>query len=300
MVFARLSTLSIVALLGSSPAFATDGYFALSYSVKSQGMGGVGIALPQDGLAAATNPAGTAFVEDRADVGLTWFSPDRHATITGNNLGPGGSADGAYSGNGKRNFYIPELGYVRQVSPTATLGIAIYGNGGMNTEYADNPFARFGGTGAAGVNLEQLFVSPSLTYRLNKRHAVGVAVNFAYQRFSAQGLGAFAQTGAQQVSIAPGNVTNRGADGSTGWGVFLLIWTIIVGTMDNFLRPFLIKRGADLPLLLIFAGVIGGLLGFGLVGIFAGPVLLAVAYTLMLAWLDDPEPPPAPATGKEC
>ncbi|WP_431274295.1 AI-2E family transporter YdiK [Variovorax ureilyticus] len=79
-------------------------------------------------------------------------------------------------------------------------------------------------------------------------------------------------------------------NGSTGWGIFLLVWTVIVGTMDNFLRPWLIKRGADLPLLLIFAGVIGGLLGFGLVGIFVGPVLLAVSYTLMVAWLDDPEP----------
>jgi len=79
-------------------------------------------------------------------------------------------------------------------------------------------------------------------------------------------------------------------NGSTGWGIFLLVWTIIVGTMDNFLRPWLIKRGADLPLLLIFAGVIGGLLGFGLVGIFVGPVLLAVSYTLVNAWLDNADP----------
>jgi predicted PurR-regulated permease PerM len=78
--------------------------------------------------------------------------------------------------------------------------------------------------------------------------------------------------------------------GSTGWGVFLLVWTVIVGTMDNFLRPWLIKRGADLPLLLIFAGVIGGLFAFGLVGIFVGPVMLAVSYTLLEAWLADPEP----------
>jgi predicted PurR-regulated permease PerM len=78
--------------------------------------------------------------------------------------------------------------------------------------------------------------------------------------------------------------------GSTGWGIFLLVWTVIVGTMDNFLRPWLIKRGADLPLLLIFAGVIGGLLGFGLVGIFVGPVLLAVSYTLINAWLDSADP----------
>jgi predicted PurR-regulated permease PerM len=67
-------------------------------------------------------------------------------------------------------------------------------------------------------------------------------------------------------------------------GTFLLVWTIFVGALDNFLRPFLIRRGADLPLLLIFAGVIGGLLAFGLVGIFVGPVVLAVAYTLLDDW----------------
>lgn len=78
--------------------------------------------------------------------------------------------------------------------------------------------------------------------------------------------------------------------GDTGWGTFLLVWTVIVGTMDNFLRPLLIKQGADLPLLLILAGVIGGLLAFGLVGIFVGPVVLAVAYTLLEAWLGDDLP----------
>lgn len=75
--------------------------------------------------------------------------------------------------------------------------------------------------------------------------------------------------------------------GQSGWGTFLLVWSIIVVTMDNVLRPMLIKRGADLPLLLVFAGVIGGLLAFGLVGIFVGPVVLAVAYTLLGAWIED-------------
>jgi predicted PurR-regulated permease PerM len=75
--------------------------------------------------------------------------------------------------------------------------------------------------------------------------------------------------------------------GSSGWGTFLLVWTIVVGTMDNFVRPILIKRGADLPLLLIFAGVVGGLMAFGLIGIFVGPVVLAVAYTLLKAWVGD-------------
>ena len=72
---------------------------------------------------------------------------------------------------------------------------------------------------------------------------------------------------------------------STGWFIALLVWSIAVAGLDNVLRPILIKRGADLPLLLIFAGVIGGLFGFGLLGLFVGPVLLAVAYTLLDAWV---------------
>jgi predicted PurR-regulated permease PerM len=74
--------------------------------------------------------------------------------------------------------------------------------------------------------------------------------------------------------------------GQTGWGTFLVVITVITATIDNFIRPVLIKRGADLPLLLIFIGVIGGLIGFGLIGIFVGPVILAVTYTLLLTWLD--------------
>jgi predicted PurR-regulated permease PerM len=74
--------------------------------------------------------------------------------------------------------------------------------------------------------------------------------------------------------------------GDSVWGTFLLVWTLIVGTMDNFLRPILIKKGADLPLLLVFAGVVGGLLAFGLIGIFVGPVVLAVAAALLKTWID--------------
>ena len=83
--------------------------------------------------------------------------------------------------------------------------------------------------------------------------------------------------------------------GDTGWGTFLLVVSVVVATLDNFLRPMLIRMGADLPLLLIFAGVIGGLLAFGLVGIFVGPVVLAVAYTLLEAWVAEGETvPPLP------
>lgn len=75
--------------------------------------------------------------------------------------------------------------------------------------------------------------------------------------------------------------------GGAGWGTLLLLYSLVVGVMDNFLRPFLIKKGADLPFLLIFIGVVGGLIAFGLIGIFVGPVVLAVAHTLLSAWVDE-------------
>ena len=75
--------------------------------------------------------------------------------------------------------------------------------------------------------------------------------------------------------------------GNLGWATALLVWSVPVGIMDNFLRPILIRRGVDLPLLLIIAGVIGGLIGFGVVGLFIGPVILAVTYTLLESWIRD-------------
>lgn len=71
------------------------------------------------------------------------------------------------------------------------------------------------------------------------------------------------------------------------WGTGFLVWTLFCITFDNVLRPVLIKRGADLPLLLIFTGVIGGLIAFGVIGLFIGPVALAVAYTLLVDWVSE-------------
>jgi predicted PurR-regulated permease PerM len=75
--------------------------------------------------------------------------------------------------------------------------------------------------------------------------------------------------------------------GDAVWGTVLLVWTVLVGALDNVLRPILIRRGADLPLLLIFAGVIGGLISLGIIGLFVGPVVLAVTYRLLESWIAD-------------
>lgn len=73
--------------------------------------------------------------------------------------------------------------------------------------------------------------------------------------------------------------------GESGWALVLVIWSIPVIALDNVLRPILIRRGVKLPMLLIIAGVIGGLIGFGVIGLFVGPVILAATYTLMSAWI---------------
>jgi predicted PurR-regulated permease PerM len=97
-----------------------------------------------------------------------------------------------------------------------------------------------------------------------------------------------AQVGAGPVLIAA--VIWVYAKSGPAWGSGFLVWAIFCGALDNFLRPMLIKHGADLPLLLIFAGVIGGLIAFGVTGLFIGPVVLAVAYTLLVDWVSEGQP----------
>ncbi|GEC69686.1 AI-2E family transporter YdiK [Raoultella terrigena] len=80
--------------------------------------------------------------------------------------------------------------------------------------------------------------------------------------------------------------------GDTTWGTVLLVWSCVVGTMDNVIRPMLIRMGADLPMILILSGVIGGLIAFGMIGLFIGPVLLAVSWRLYDAWVHEVPPPP--------
>lgn len=194
-------------------AFATNGYFAHGYGIKSLGMAGVGYALPQDALAVATNPAGTALVGNRLDLGVTWFKPDRSVEIHGA-AAPG--ANGEYDGNDTESFLIPEFGYTRQFDERLAFGLAVYGNGGMNTDYGRNPFVAYGSHGDAGVDLVQAFITPSLAWRINERQTVGIGINYAYQRFEARGIDGFAA-----ISESPEHVSNNGHDHSDGWGLRL-------------------------------------------------------------------------------
>jgi len=206
-----IATALIVGGLVAPLAQATNGYLPIGYGMKNESMGGVGIALPQDSIAAAVNPGGMVMVGDRADVGLTWFRPNRSETSTG----AGGFPNGTFDGNGRSNFFVPDLGYNKMINSDMSLGVSIYGNGGMNTQYNNSPF----GGSTAGINLSQLFVAPTWSMKINPSNSIGVALNLVYQMFSATGLQAF--MGSSQTPTA---LTNNGTDTSTGVGI-RLGWT---------------------------------------------------------------------------
>jgi len=217
-----MGALAIAGLAVPGVALATNGYFSHGYGMKAKGMAGVGIALPQDAMAAATNPAGMAFVGDRLDVGVDWFRPIRDSELV-SSFGPIPPMTGDFNGSERKNFLIPEFGYNKMLGWNMALGISVYGNGGMNTGYSRGtpPFGGIpiftGGTGQkTGIDMSQLFITPTFAYKITKDHAVGVSLNLAYQRFRADGLGTFAA-----MSSSPANFSDRGHDSSTGWGIKL-------------------------------------------------------------------------------
>ena len=125
-----IGALAAVTLAAPGVALATNGYFSHGYGMKAKGMAGVGIALPQDALAAATNPAGRAFVGDPLDVGVDWFRPIRDSELVSVAPPP---FSGDYDGSDKKNFFVPEFGYNKMLGWHMALGVSVYGNGGMNT-----------------------------------------------------------------------------------------------------------------------------------------------------------------------
>ncbi len=207
----RSTSLLLAALVLGTPLAATDGYFSHGYGTASKAMAGATTALPHCSLSVSMNPAAAGFLGSQVNLGLAWFAPNRDYTVTGNpSMMPGtfGLAPGKVE-SGSKGFLVPSLGVTWKGGASWTLGVAVYGNGGMNTDYDAPTF----GQKKTGVNLEQLFVSTTLGYRLDERHAVGAAVVLAHQSFKAEGLGAFGMMG---FSADPANLTNNGTDTSMG------------------------------------------------------------------------------------
>jgi long-chain fatty acid transport protein len=203
---------SVFLLSVASIASATNGYFTHGYSIKNKALAGAGVALPLDSLAASMNPAGMVSVGTRIDIGLTVFNPNREYTVQGNPSPP--PAFGLTPGTVESDsewFLIPAMGFNKMMNDNNSLGISIFGNGGMNTDYDKKTFY---GSSPTGVDLMQLFVAPTYAVRLHPKHAVGISPILAYQSFEAQGLEAF-----QGFSNSPSKLTNNGHDESFGYGV---------------------------------------------------------------------------------
>ncbi|HEX5484897.1 MAG TPA: outer membrane protein transport protein [Limnobacter sp.] len=210
-------------------AWATNGYFSHGYGTKAKGRGGVALAIPDDAMAGANNPALFLKLDNRLDVGVDAFMPLRGASRTN---GPLGGLYNFEERSSSNQFNIPDVGYSRRLNDRMVFGLSIYGNGGLNTDYkqgdsaksclspanplagiyAGNPFC---GKGPAGVDLAQLVVAPALAYKINDHHAVGFEPLLVYQTFAAEGLQLFRDAG---YSSDAAHVTNNDHDSSTGIG----------------------------------------------------------------------------------
>lgn len=216
-------------LVASFAANATNGYFSHGYGTKSKGLAGGGSALPQDAMAAASNPAGMVFVGDRMDLGVALFSPSpRSYEVTG---APSG-APGTFGlvpekvESDSDMFLIPHFARNWMLDENSSVGLTVYGNGGMNTDYSKSAAGGLGtffggmvgGNANTGVNLEQLFINVSYAQKIDAKSSWGVSGILAHQRFKADGLAAF---GAFGYSSDPSKLTDNGTDSANGFGVKL-------------------------------------------------------------------------------
>jgi long-chain fatty acid transport protein len=233
----KLLTATIAGLLASAPAFATNGYALHGIGMHAKGMGGASIAFPQDGVSIGQNPAASAWIGNRLDIGIDIFRPIRDAKIsdtalvippTAPNTPPTvipGFFDGDFDGSESKWFFIPEFAYNYVIDSQMSVGVSVFGNGGMNTDYGDGgiPIFNAGSGRDTGINLQQAFIVPTFAFKINEQHSIGIGANIVAQGFKAFGLDAF--TGgpfgptAPFFSTSPGDVTNNGTDWAWGFGV---------------------------------------------------------------------------------
>lgn len=219
-----LRPLFIAMLVGgcATSALATNGYFSHGYGIKAKGMGGASVAMTDDAFGGANNPASSAWAGNRMEVGVDIFMPKRGVDRAGL-----GAVD-----SDSNTFYVPEFGYNRKIDDKWGVGLTVYGNGGLNTDYAGGqipagfagcgaqPVATnlFCGVGRLGIDMMQLIVAPTVAYKFDANQSVGVSPLFVQQIFKADGLQGF-DNGVN--SSAPGSVTGNGYDSSNGFGLRL-------------------------------------------------------------------------------
>lgn len=207
---------SLFFCLSFTTVFATDGYFSHGYGTRYKAFAGAGMALYLDPFAAVYNPASLVYFGQGYELGLGFFMPFREYNVMGNPSGFGfGLAPGTVQ-SGKEFYVIPSVAANWMLSDNNSIGVAIYGNGGMNTYYETTPVGTFGGSSPTGVNLSQLFLNVSYSQKIGNLGSVGLGLIAGYQWFEATGLEAFA--GIPGFTMDPASVTNNGSDNAFGFG----------------------------------------------------------------------------------
>lgn len=226
MVFGwRVGVLAMVGtcgILAGEPAFAAAGVMMTSVGVKEKGMGGAGLALPQDAVAPINNPASTVEVADQLSVGGTAILSEPSMRVEGVGAGPFPLAEGRWDAE-ERLFTVPYMSLTRRIDDRWSAALSAYGLFGLGVSHPgqDRPGCPPGlpGTGpfCAGkttIDTSALFISPTIAYRLTPRTSIGLSPSLVYGQFKARGLGALAAFGA---SSDPAHVTDQGIDESLGY-----------------------------------------------------------------------------------
>lgn len=240
MKFRTKITAAALSMALAPAAWATNGYFSHGYGMKAKGMGGASTAMTGDTFGGANNPASMVWAGDRLDVGVDLFSPQRSIKRSGSNSGGGTNFDVDVDSDSTL-FAVPEFGYNRMLGWNMAVGVTVYGNGGMNTDYAGgkisaanpvcnmfNPtaggasFNALCGTGRLGIDMMQLIIAPTFSMKINKEHSIGISPLIGYQRFKAKGLDGFQGfTPSPATFTTNNNLTNNGYDSSHGFGLRL-------------------------------------------------------------------------------
>ena len=173
-------------ILLPAAAWSTEGYFQLGYSPVQNALGGAGVANSEDAMSMALNPAGLVGLPEQFQMGVGLFMPYRGYSASS---GGGAVAPGTYESSDNL-FLMPNMAYSHPIDANSAVGLALYGNGGMNTTYKSPASGVFYG-GNTGVDLMQMFVSADYARRMGN-FSFGIAPTLAIQTFKAKGLANFA------------------------------------------------------------------------------------------------------------
>ncbi len=233
-----ISTLALIII--TTPLWATNGYFTHGIGTKNKAMAGAGIAMPEDPIAIANNPAAALATTGKFDLGISVFSPSRSYQTTASQIN---GNFGAFTigpndiESDNKTFFIPHAAGSRQLSDESAIGFAFYGRGGMNTTWEggtasfdpDGPGpapvmtlpGTFGGH-AAGVDLSQAMLDLTYARSAGENFSWGISLVLAAQAFAARGVGSFAGFteffAASGGTAFPSNLTNNGHEFSFGLG----------------------------------------------------------------------------------